>query len=108
MLAPSSLAKIISILIAVFVGSVFIDSWLLQPKRLEHLCGLFPVGSTIEDIETKVHEYSVKIIEKPALENQTKLITLHGGSFGRYVCKIQHDGTHVLQSTFKKVSVREK
>lgn len=106
MLAPSRLAKIISILIAVFVGSVFIDSWLLQPKRLEHLCGLFPVGASIEDIQIKVQEYGVKIIEKPGLEKQTKLITLHGGSFGQYVCEIHHEGTKVLQSEFKKAKAR--
>ena len=108
MLAPSRLAKIISILIAVFVGSVFIDSWLLQPKRLEHLCGLFPVGTSINELPTRAQEYSVKLIESPGSDNQTKLITLHGGSFNQYICEIHHDGEKVIQNEFKKASVRNR
>ena len=106
MLAPSRLAKIIIILIAVFVGSVFIDSWLLQPQRLEHLCGMYAPGVKIDDIHTATQKFSLQLIETPGPDNQTKVITLHGGSFGQYVCEIHHDETEVLRNTYKKIDIR--
>ena len=106
MLTPSRLAKIIVILIAVFVGSVFMDSWLLQPQRLEHLCSTFMPGAKVDGIHNRAQEFGVKLIEKPGADHQTKNTTLHGGSFGQYICDIQHDGERVLQSEFKKMDIQ--
>ena len=42
---PGRLLKIVTVLIAVFIGSVFIDSWFLEPNRIEHVCVEIQTGT---------------------------------------------------------------
>lgn len=99
---PSLFLKIITALIAVFIGSVFIDSWLLEPNRIDHVCSAILAGTPTSDVFAKAEEYNVRLVESRPVDKDLKYITLHGGSFGGYVCEIQHDGNLVVKSEFKK------
>ena len=103
---PSRLLKIVTALIAVFIGSVFIDSWFLEPNRIEHVCDKIQVGAPSSEIFNKAKEFNMRFIESRSNDKEVSLITLHGGAFGKYVCEIQHDGSHVVSSEFKKMNVR--
>ena len=103
---PSRVLKIVTALIAIFVGSVFIDSWFLEPNRIHEVCETIYSGAPTSDIFTKAEELKIKLIETRPNDKEVNYITLHGGSFGRYVCEIQHDGNSVVKSEFKKMSVR--
>ena len=103
---PSRALKIVTALIAVFIGSVFIDSWLLEPNRIEHMCSEIQVDVSISEVFTKASEFNLRLIESRPEGKEINFITIHGGAFGRYVCEIQHDGSHVVKSVYKKVNVR--
>ena len=103
---PSRVIKIITVLIAVFIGSVFIDSWLLEPNRIDQVCSEIQVGVSTTEVFAKAKEFNLRLIESRPEGKKIKFITIHGGAFGRYVCEIQHDDSHVIKSVFKKVNVR--
>jgi len=103
---PSRVLKIVTALIAIFVGSVFIDSWFLEPNRINQVCETIHTGSPTSDVFTKAEEFNIRLLETRPNDKEVNYITLHGGSFGGYVCEIQHDGSHVVRSEFKKINVR--
>lgn len=103
---PSTLWKVITFFIAVFVGSIFIDSWVLEPDRINHVCNKINIGTPTSEVFARAKEYNLRVIESRALGKDQKHITLHGGSFSRYICEIAHDGNQVVKSEFKKAIVR--
>ena len=103
---PGRLLKIVTVLIAVFIGSVFIDSWFLEPNRIEHVCVEIQTGSPTSEIFNKAKEFNMRLIESHPNHKEVSIITLHGGAFGKYVCEIQHDGSHVVSSKFKNMNIR--
>ena len=103
---PSTFWKILTAIIAVFIGSVFIDSWILEPQRIDHVCSEINVGTPTSEVFVRAKEYNVRVTESRPEDKDIKYITLHGGSFSRYVCEITHDGGHVINREFKKANVR--
>ncbi len=103
---PNTLWKVITAFIAVFVGSIFIDSWILEPERVENACNQIHIGTPTSEVFTRAEEHNLKLIESRPVDEDLKYITLHGGSFSRYICEITHDGKKVIKNEFKKVSVR--
>ncbi len=103
---PSTLWKVTTAFIAIFVGSIFIDSWILEPKRIDHLCNKIQIGTSTSDVFTKAEEYNLRLIESRPVGKDLNNITLHGGSFNRHICEITHDGNQVVKKEFKKISVR--
>ena len=103
---PSRVLKIVTVLIAIFVGSVFIDSWFLEPNRIHEVCETIHAGAPTSEVFTKAEEFNTRLIESQSNDKEVNYITLHGGSFGKFVCEIQHDGSSVVRSEFKKMSVR--
>ncbi len=103
---PSRALKIVTALIAIFVGSVFIDSWFLEPNKIDQVCETIYAGAPTSDVFAKAEEFKFRLIESRPNDKEVNYITLHGGPFGEYVCEIQHDGSHVIGSEFKKMSVR--
>ena len=105
---PSTFWKILTVFIAVFIGSVFIDSWVLEPQRIDHVCSKINVGTPTSDVFVRAKEYNVRVIESRPEDTDIKYITLHGGSFSRYICEITHDGDQVLKKEFKKTNVHKR
>lgn len=103
---PSTLWKVITVLIAIFVGSIFIDSWIIQPESIDYVCKKITTGSATNDVFIKAKEHNLRATEFQLPNKDQKYITLHGGSFNRYICEITHDGNKVIKSKFKKISVR--
>ena len=103
---PSTLWKVITAFIAVFAGSIFIDSWILEPGRVEHVCNKIHIGTSTSDVFTRAEEYNLRLIESRPVGKDLKYITLHGGSFSRYICEITHDGNQVVKNEFKKMRDR--
>ena len=102
---PSTLWKVITAFVAIFIGSIFIDSWVLEPERIDHVCKKILIGAPISDVFTKAKEYNLRLIES-RVDKEQKYITLHGGSFSRHICEIKHDGNKVIKSEFKKINIR--
>ena len=103
---PSTLWKVITAFIAIFLGSMFIDSWILQPERIDHVCNNIDIGIPTSDIFKIAEEHNLRLIEFRPIDNDLKYITLHGGSFNRYICEITHNGNQVIKKEFKKTNVR--
>ena len=103
---PSTLWKVITAFIAIFVGSILIDSWIMEPDRIEYVCNNIFIGTATSDVFIKAKEYNLRLIESIPTERNHKYIKLHGGSFNSHICEITHDGNKVIKIEFKKVSVR--
>ena len=102
---PSTLWKVVTVFIAIFVGSILVDSWILQPETIDHVCKKINVGSSISDVFTKAKEFNLRTTEARSNKGQ-KYITIHGGSFNRHVCEIEHDDNKVIKKEFKKMNTR--
>ena len=102
---PSTLWKVVTVFIAIFVGSILVDSWILQPDTIDHVCKKINVGASTSDVITKAKEFNLRTTEARAGKDQ-KYITIHGGSFNQHVCKIELDGNKVIKKEFKKMNTR--
>ena len=103
---PNTFWKVLTAFIAIFIGSVLIDSWILEPDRIEFACGQIKIEAPISDVFTKAKEFNLRLIESKPEGDAQQYIILHGGSFSRYVCEITHDGNRVLEIAFIKANVR--
>ena len=85
---------------------MFIDSWILQPERIDNVCNDIDIGIPTSEVFKIAEEYNLRLIESRPIDNNLKYITLHGGSFNIYICEITHNGNRVIKKEFKKTNVR--
>ena len=102
---PSTLWKVVTAFIAIFIGSILVDSWILQPETIDHVCNKINIGTSTNDVFTKAKEFNLRLTESRS-DKEQKYITLHGGSFNRHICEIEHDGNKVIKKEFKNMNTR--
>ena len=103
---PSTFWKVITGFIVIFIGSILVDSWVLEPARIEHVCNKIQIGDSSNDVLDKAEKYNIRVIKSIFDDQNQQIITLHGGSFNRYICQITHNNNQVIKNEFKKMNVR--
>ncbi len=103
---PSILWKVIIGFIVVFIGSILVDSWILEPDRIEQACKQMQTGDSSNKVLANAKQYNLRTtVSKANVENQ-QMITLHGGSMNKYICKLALAGDQVTSIEFKNTRIR--
>ena len=66
------------------------------------MCDKIQIGDSSNAVLDKAKQHNIRVIESRFDDEDQQIITLHDGSFNRYICQITPINNQVVKNEFKR------